>query len=153
MLTGLENLVNSREVKMEKIWQNLQGVLKHHWNQTEDRRRQYVTLRDADLENCKQIFHYYQQINGVSQVIANLREQLAKTHSANDDRFLESKADKENCNQLFYVLRRKLVVEKEVDRRKLNFMTDAAENVTKVWSFHMEFPVSREIKNVAFSRS
>lgn len=73
MLTELENLVNSREVKMEKIWQNLQAVLKHHWNQTEDRRRQYVTLRDADLENCKQIFQYYQQINsvGVSAKIDN----------------------------------------------------------------------------------
>lgn len=64
-----------------------------------------------------------------------MKEQLAKTHSRNDDRFVECKADKENCNELFYVLRRKLVVEKEVDRKKLNFMTDAAENVTKVIPF------------------
>lgn len=71
MLTDLENLKNSRESKIEKIWQELQTVIKKHWEQTEDRRKEYLVMREIDYENCKQIFENNQQINGI--IVSNCK--------------------------------------------------------------------------------
>lgn len=66
MLTELENLVNLRESRMETLWSKFQVVLQKHWAHTEDRRREYMNLRDTDADNCTHIFEYHQQISALN---------------------------------------------------------------------------------------
>ena len=63
MLTDMEKLKTTRESIIGNIWQNIQNVIKQYWNQTEDRRQEYLIMKDSDYENGLNIFENNRQIN------------------------------------------------------------------------------------------
>lgn len=151
MLAEIENLVVSREAKIEQIWQNIQTVLKEYSEATEDRRRQYDALRDQDFENCQQIFLFHQQINNTKvsaqtvlqvlpvltflvpkEVIIGLKEQLLKTRINSEERFEEMRKEKEESSELFRALRKQLDNDREKDRKNLALLATNADAATKV---------------------
>lgn len=65
MLTDLENLKNFKESEIEKLWCKFEEILRMYWEQTEDRRREYLMMKDCDRQNCHQIFNNNHQIKEV----------------------------------------------------------------------------------------
>lgn len=80
MLTDLEGIKNSSESYIETLWQEFEKTLKQYWEQTEDRYRQYVIMRNTDYENCRQIFDNNQQINATIVSYLYSKMNLTKHH-------------------------------------------------------------------------
>ncbi|EEB19545.1 DNA double-strand break repair Rad50 ATPase, putative [Pediculus humanus corporis] len=130
MLTDMEKLKTTRESIIGNIWQNIQNVIKQYWNQTEDRRQEYLIMKDSDYENGLNIFENNRQINEMVNFINNLKNTYLKIHIEGEKKILKFSQDRDKYRKVFQNLNREVFDEIQSDKKKLNFMNLIADKTT-----------------------
>ncbi|XP_039293210.1 dynein regulatory complex subunit 2 [Nilaparvata lugens] len=131
MLSDIEKVEEACAAKLEHLWQALQKVLKDYTSAIEPMRVHYGALCDRDSDSSTQLMVHCDTINKYTELIINLKQQLATKQKSYDQTMCVLKKEQSTLFQKFHHMRTDVTNHNKSAESKLTHLSIVSSNVIK----------------------